>query len=153
MPRTKCGFVDNPTTGQKGCDALVTAGPSLLVDIGFDSGYAPSPGVIPKPAVTGVWALVDTGATASCIDSKLADDLHLPIIDRQKIAGIAGISEANIHLAQIHVPSLSYTIYGYFAAVNLTGGGQHHKALIGRTFLRSFTMIYSGQTGDVELFS
>lgn len=152
MPRTKCGFLDTPQL--KGSDALVIHGPTLLVDIGFDSTFtAPAVGVIPTPSVKGIWALVDTGATESCIDSDLATSLALPIIDRRPIAGVGGRKEVNMHLAQIFIPSLSFTVYGAFAAVDLAAGGQTHRALIGRTFLNRFTMIYTGTTGDVEIYS
>lgn len=152
MPRTKCGFVDTP--GLKGSDALVIHGPTLLVDIGFDAAFTvPTPGVIPTPAVKGIWALVDTGATESCIDAELAASLALPVIDRRPIAGVGGRKEVNMHLAQIFVPSLNFTVYGAFAAVDLAAGGQTHRALIGRTFLNRFTMIYIGTTGDVEIYS
>jgi hypothetical protein len=42
-------------------------------------------------------------------------------------------------------------VYGLFAGVNLAAGGQPHQALIGRTFLRHFTMIYEGRTGTVTI--
>ena len=58
-----------------------------------------------------------------------------------------------MHLAQIHVPSLQVTLYGTFAGVDLIAGGQLHHALIGRTFLRHFTMTYNGASGSVVLFS
>jgi hypothetical protein len=153
MPEIKCGFNDSSDGQIKGSDSLVFHGPSLLVNIGFDDRHAPEVTTIPKPSVTNAWALVDTGATECCIDSSLANELQLPIVDRQKIAGSKGAHEVNMHLAQIHVPSLNFTIYGLFAGVDLAAGGQTHKALIGRTFLRHFTMIYSGHTGDVRLFS
>jgi len=152
MPRTKCGFNDGPSG--KGSDLLVTNGPTLFVDIGFDPAYRPHPpGRVPVPAVREVWALVDTGATESCIDSALAVQLALPIIDRRPIAGVGGRKEVNMHLAQIHISSLGFTLYGAFAAVDLAAGGQTHLALIGRTFLRHFTLIYTGSTGDVEIYS
>lgn len=53
--------------------------------------------------------------------------------------------------AQIHVPSLVFNHYGQFAAVDLAAGGQRHAALIGRTFLQHFTMMYEGRTGNVTL--
>ena len=89
----------------------------------------------------------------SCIDSKLAAKLGLPIIDKQKIGGVSGLKEVNMHMAQIHIPALGFTVYGSFAAVDLVDGGQKHEALIGRTFLKRFTMIYTGATGDVEIYS
>ncbi|MGH9437331.1 MAG: retroviral-like aspartic protease family protein [Terriglobia bacterium] len=150
MTTTKCGFNDGKD--HKGCDLLVLMGPTLFVNIGFDKDYKPAPGVLPKPTVTGIQALVDTGATESCIDAALAAQFALPVIDRRKVSGISGVREVNMHLAQIHVVSLNFTIYGAFAGVDLTGGsGLPHRALIGRTFLRQFTMIYTGPTGDVEL--
>jgi predicted aspartyl protease len=154
MPRTKCGFIDNPSTGIKATVALVACGPTILTDIGFDADYqAHIPGAIPKPSATGIHALIDTGATECCIDGELADQLSLPIIDRRPISGIGGKKEVNMHLAQIHVPALGFTIFGSFAAVDLAAGGQLHRALIGRTFLSHFTMIYTGTSGDVELYS
>jgi len=98
-----------------------------------------------------VQALVDTGATQSCIDSALAMALNLPIIDRQTVGGSAGSHEVNMHLGQIHIPTLGQTIYGAFAGVNLIAGGQQHLALIGRTFLMHFSMLYDGRTGTVYL--
>ena len=55
----------------------------------------------------------------------------------------------SVHLAQIYIPDLDTTIYGQFASVNLTEGEQTHYALIGRTFLRHFSMAYEGRTGSV----
>jgi len=42
-------------------------------------------------------------------------------------------------------------MYGAFAAIDLIAGGQWHHALIGRTFLQEFTMVYEGRTGTVTL--
>lgn len=153
MPRIKCGFNDAPEHNLKGSALLIQHGPSLLVDIGFDGQYKPTVGSVPKAAVTGIWALVDTGATECCIDGILATQLGLPVIDRRPVAGVGGLKEVDMHLAQIHVPSLGFTMYGAFAAVDLAAGGQTHRALIGRTFLSHFTMIYTGASGDVELYS
>jgi len=156
MPQTKCGFDDDPNdpNAPKGRDQLVVFGPTMLVDIGFDPSYNPeNVGSIPAPGVTGVWALVDTGATTSCIDSQLAASLSLPVIDRRQYGGAGGLHTADIYLAQIHVPALTQTIYGEFAGVNLADGFQQHQALIGRTFLFHYTMIYNGTTGDVTLLN
>jgi hypothetical protein len=150
MAEAKCGFDGVP--GADGSQLLVNIGPTILVNIGFDQSWRPEvPGSVPSAAITGEGALVDTGATESCIDSLLATQLGLPIADRKPVAGVHGSQEVNIHLAQIHIPSLKITIYGLFAGVHLVAGGQVHKALLGRTFLRSFVMIYAGATGSVTL--
>ncbi len=107
----------------------------------------------PVPGVIGIHALVDTGAQESCIDSLLAAQLNLPIVDRRPVSGIHGQHLANVHIAQVHVPALNQTIYGAFTAVDLTAGGQLHRALIGRTSLQHFTMMYEGRTGTVTITS
>jgi predicted aspartyl protease len=127
-------------------------GPTLLVDIGFDPGYK-FPGPPPKPAITQVEALVDTGATECCIDTLLAGQLNLPVVDKRPVGGIGGQHMADMYLAQIYIPSLQHTVYGLFAGVHLQAGGQRHKALLGRTFLRAHTMVYEGKTGNVTISS
>lgn len=152
MPETKCGFDNTP--GVSGSALLVAFGPTILVDIGFDNTWnINTSSTPPVPSISDIKALVDTGATESCIDDLLAVQLNLPIIDKRPLAGIGGQQEANIYLAQIHVSALQYTIYGTFAGVHLTAGGQIHQALIGRTFLNVFTMIYEGKTGTVIIKS
>ena len=94
---------------------------------------------------------MDTGASESHDDSTLANELQLPIFDRVSISGVHGKQELNLHLAQIYVPSLQFTTYGSFAGVHLISGGQRHYALIGRSFLRNFNMVYNGKTGSVTL--
>jgi predicted aspartyl protease len=150
MRSTKCGFNEGEGL-PPASDRLVTWGPTLMVDIGFDANYSAASKVSPVPGVTGLHALVDTGATESCIDTLLAAKLKLPIVDRRSVSGVHGAKEVDVYLAQVHIVSLRYTIYGAFAGVDLRAGGQLHSALIGRTFLKQFKMIYDGTTGDVEL--
>ncbi len=105
MPRTKCGFVDSPAGS--GRPALVAHGPTLFVDIGFDPAYDPAaPTRPPVLAATKLWALVDTGATESCIDSDLAAKLQLPVVDQRRVAGVGGSKEVSMHPGHIHVPGL-----------------------------------------------
>ncbi len=135
-----------------GRDLLAMHGPTLLVDIGFDPAWRPSRGPIPPvPQVKSIGALVDTGASECCIDDALAVKLGLPVVDKQKVSGASGAWMASFYLAQVHVPALPFTMWGRFAGVDLTGGGQAHQALIGRTFLRNVTMTYDGITGTVIL--
>jgi predicted aspartyl protease len=151
MAETKCGFND-VMGGASGSDLLVSWGPTLVVNIGFDPSFdANNLRLPPVAGISGIQALVDTGATESCIDNLLATQLNLPIVDRRPIGGIGGQQMANMYLAQIHVPTLNFTIYGAFAGVELRAGGQQPSALIGRTFLRKYTMTYEGRTGTVTL--
>ncbi|MXY32974.1 MAG: hypothetical protein F4Y60_02555 [Boseongicola sp. SB0664_bin_43] len=131
-------------------DLLVRYGPTLAVQIGFDSEFQPGTSSPSLPNET-YPALVDTGATESCIDSALAVDLDLPVVDRQTVSGVHGPNAVNFHLAQIYIPDLHHTVYGLFAGVHLTAGGQPHRALMGRTFLSKVILTYEGITGSVTI--
>ena len=143
MPTTDCGFSNG--------DELELIGPTLYVEIGFDRQYISEARGRPNVPKAQWPALVDTGASSSAIDSSLAEMLRLPVVDLQEWAGIGGPLTVNIYLAQIHFPALGYTLYGRFAGVLLAEGGQQHRALIGRDFLRHCTMNYDGETGRVIL--
>jgi predicted aspartyl protease len=153
MAEIKCGFDSGPSG--PGCDLLMTYGPTLLVNIGFDPAHDPAtnPTAVPTPGIMDVHALVDTGASECCIDSLLASQLKLPIVNRRQISGIHGSHTANVYLAQVYVQFLGVTINGAFAGVDLKAGGQIHSALIGRTFLRHFKLSYEGKTGTVIISS
>jgi hypothetical protein len=147
---TNCGFVDGD--GVRASDLLVRLGPTLKVDLGFDPRYdGAKPNTLPVLPLANAWALIDTGASISAIDSGLAMDLQLPIIDEVEISGVGGTTVFNKHLAQIYVPSLNFTFFGSFAGVTLANGGTQHLALIGRDFLRHFVMTYDGPTGAVRV--
>ncbi len=150
MPIADCGF---PGTDQmSGAAALIQYGPTLWVDIGFDPEYKyDENSASPRSEITQVPALVDTGATISCIDDALAQSLNLPLVDRQMSSGIGGKHELNVYLAHIVVPALSFFQYGIFHGVSLTEGEQPHRALIGRTFLQGMMLIYDGRTGSVQI--
>lgn len=149
MPELECGFSE---TDQYSASELLTHyGPTLLVDIGFDSNWKPEDPTPPIASIEQVAALIDTGATESCIDNQLAKQINLPPIDIRKVGGIGGSYDAVVYAAQIHFPQLPWTIAGEFAGVDLVAGGQPHQALIGRTFLRNFLLVYDGTTGRVTI--
>lgn len=148
MPRTNAGFPTAPTPS----GALTLLGPTIYVDIGFDPAYKPQGATAPPtPGIRQVWALVDTGASECCIDSELAATLGLPVVDQRQIGGAGGATTVSYFLAQMHIPALSFTMWGELAGVHLAGGGQRHQALVGRTFLQRFTMAYDGRTGEVTI--
>ena len=150
MPTISIGLDDAPEVA---APALVYDGPTLYVEIGFDANFRPVEGRRPDLPPNQFPALVDTGALDNCIDSALAERLGLPIVGRHMIAGVHGAEEVNFHLVQIYVPSLDHTAYGDFAGVHLVDGGQPYQALLGRTFLMHFKMVYDGRTGEVIISS
>lgn len=136
-------------------NALVQIGPTLLVDIGFDPavfGQVLPAGSFPQIApMQNVAALVDTGASHSCIDEQLAQRLQLPLVNQQHIAGVGGMTVLNVYLAHVAIPSLGTSQYGLFSGAHLARGGQHHEAIVGRTLLQGMMMIYDGISGSVKL--
>jgi predicted aspartyl protease len=163
MAIVECGFPSGLTIpGQlplSGKAALSLRGPTLLVDIGFDpaffgsalptmpSGAATAPVAIPSVQVP---ALIDTGASESCIDEQLAQQLQLPLINTTVTSGIGGSVTLNMYLAHISIPGL-VTEYGQFTGVHLQAGGQFHRALIGRKLLDDVLLVYDGDSGLVRL--
>ncbi len=145
MPKTELF----PTTP----DALAALGPTINVQVGFDPDYKPALGVYPALPQDQYPAIVDTGATESCIDVSLASALRLNPVNRLWMSGIGGAIEVNTYLVQVVVPSLSFVLYGEFAGVHLLAGGQAHLALLGREFLRHHRLVYDGRTGIVTLES
>ena len=151
MRETLCGFNNSPDGTSLGSTMLVTHGPTLYVDIGFDPSYNAKTSVRPVSGISKVRALVDSGAQESCIDSMLAAELGLPIVNRAFISGVGGKHEVNVYLAQVYINGLQITQYGRFLGVHLAAGGQAHVALIGRSFLRHCIMEYNGITGTVKI--
>lgn len=150
MPITDAGFRGN--VNQSAQDLLETHGPTMLVQIGFDAAYDPNIlNAVPQLSPAPVPALIDTGAMESCIDIDLANKLQLPIVDKAIISGAGGKVTVPVFMAQIFVPTLGQTQYGRFAGVHLAAGGQHHCALLGRTFLRSSILFYDGRSGQVTI--
>ena len=150
MPQAKAGFLgDAEYSGQH---KLAIVGPTLYVRIGFDTAYRPGKG-LPDVPETLLPALIDTGASRSCIDAALAGDLNLPVVDRRIVVGVHGAKQVDVYHAQIYIPDLDYVLHDQFTVAELTAGGQPHRALIGREFLQNFTMRYEGRTGIVIISS
>jgi hypothetical protein len=161
VPIVEIGFAGIPGVANA-ADTLVSIGPGIIVEIGFDPATfaglagvtipAPAPGPIAAPIVPQVvLALVDTGAQQSMIDEALAVQLTLPLINRQPYSGVGGPGIANVYLAHITIPLLGMTQYGAFMGAQLQAGGQSHLALIGRTLLRGTLLVYDGEKGSVRI--
>lgn len=141
-----CGFVDAPQARA----LLAYYGPTTLVNVGLDPTWAKDQPRAPKPDRTRIPALIDTGAQETCIDSALAVELGLPVINKRAVCGV-GQMEVDVYLAQIHIERLRYTITGGFAGIPLIANGVREPVCLGRSFLRDCVLTYDGKTGDVNL--
>ena len=146
MPLADAAFLD--PDGRPDGASLIGFGPSLEVVV---STYV-DPTQPPTEGHT-THALVDTGASQSCIDMRLAQTLGLPVVDFVMIGGAVGASRHPLYAARIAIPVLEIFEFGAFAGVDLAGGEQSHQVLLGRTFLQSTVMIYDGVRAQVTIAS
>ena len=150
MPTANAGFNDG-LSGLPGRQRLADQGPVLYVHVGFDPAYLDGqPGRPNIPAIP-LHALVDTGSEKSCVDSRIAEGLGLPVVETRMMSSPHGVAEVNVHSAQIYVPDLDFVMSGSFTSAHLIAGGQPYFALLGRDFLSNFTMVYEGGTGLVAI--
>ncbi len=125
---------------------LISAGPTIHVLV----GQPPLPNEPPAdhPKLEQVIALIDTGASTSCIDEKFATDLGLTIIDEQTAHGIGGPKLHSRFLALMQVPELSTHATGSFLGVDLKG---RQPVLLGRDFLNNSILVYDGVSGIISI--
>ena len=112
MPIIEAGVPDSD--GKLGRNQLIQVGPSIQVSIGHFRADDES-GTLPNEDEFAL-ALVDTGASESCIDISFAQKLELPVVDKMTISGVGGAKPHDVYMAQIHIPDLKFTQYGKFAS-------------------------------------
>ena len=131
MPSTNAGYSDG--------NSLAQYGPTLWVRVGAGTEGSPE-----SPQVQ---AFIDTGADLSCVDVDLARSLSLQLADIRTTRGIHGEQRTEFYLAQLRIPVLSFTGRGILAGLHLQSSGFRQSVLLGRDFLRYFSMLYDGRTG------
>ena len=133
--------------------ALMQRGPIVQVTIGVEQNIAQqllSQGIpLPQP-VPGV-ALIDTGATSTCIDEEVAKQLNLPVIDVVSIASAShAYAKQNVYPSLIEVVGIAIKFNALRAiGVPLVNQGIH--VLIGRDLLQHCTLFYNGMIGSFTL--
>jgi hypothetical protein len=147
MPVLRVGFEDPTKPQLSSAQCLRAAGPGLPIEI---SQATSAQQATPQPPVLqSALALIDTGATHSCVDQQLAQSLHLPIIDRQQVAGVGGQQTHNVYLAQLSMPPpLSAGYRGRLIGVQLGGP---YRIIVGRDFLARALLVYDGLNGTVTI--
>jgi len=133
--------------------ALIQRGPILQVSISVGQAVATqilqAGGTLPAPA-TGL-ALIDTGASMTCVDDAAAAQLNLPVIDVVNIASAShASSQANIYPIQIEVIGAPIVVAADRAA-GAALAAQGLLALIGRDVLQHCMLVYNGVTGSFSI--
>lgn len=133
--------------------ALRQHGPVVQVVIGigqlFSDQVLQQGSQLPKP-VSGN-ALIDTGASTTCIDDAVAKTMGIPVID---VVTMASASHAS---TQQNVYSIQMQIVGSPIRVEVPNATeaslqtQGIVAMIGRDYLQHCTLHYNGITGQITL--
>ena len=102
------------------------------------------------PAAANGLALVDTGASHTCVDEATAKAMHLPVIDRATItsASHAG-NNVPVFAAKLVIPRFTNINLDRVPGANLKP--QNLVALIGRDLLANAVLVYNGSEGLVSL--
>jgi len=104
---------------------------------------------LPAPEVG--FALIDSGATSTCIDDNATRKLRLPAVDVVAVASASHAStQQNVHPIQIEVIGLPITISAP-RAIAAPLASQGLLVLIGRDVLQHCTLFYNGPAGSFSL--
>lgn len=131
-------------TVECGCNSpaeLQVKGPTVDVSVGLQG----------PNTFSDYTALVDTGASRSCIDVSVAQELGLPVIDQEQVIGVHGVAVVDIYLATFAIRDLKLHRFGRFAGARLIEAGLPYSAMVGRDFLADLTLRYCGRSGRVTL--
>ena len=144
-------------TGQPDRGGLHRVGPVLPVEIAVPSALSRFLSAqnqqIPAP-MTGL-ALIDTGATRSCVDSQVISSLGVNPIGITTLGTARGRSQHHLYPAKFSFPAIRFEIeFGSVVGVDLSGQGAGNMqiiALIGRDVLSRCILIYHGIKGSFSL--
>ena len=133
--------------------ALQQRGPCVQVVIGLAEAFAQQllqqGQSVPTP-IAGM-ALVDTGASVTCVDDTLAQQLQLPAIDVvQMMSASHAATQQNVYPIEIEIVGAAISV-NVPRAIGATLVPQGIIALIGRDFLQHCTLFYNGVTGAITL--
>ena len=151
-------FQNTPNGAQINPHALVKAGPVLAVEISIPAALTEKLTKENKPVPppkTGL-ALIDTGATHSCVDDDTISQLGVNPIGRTKIHGSAGAHEVNIFPAHFRFPAIPNFEIDFTATLGVDIQAQKVNnqpiiALLGRDVLLRCVFIYNGPLGVYTL--
>lgn len=96
----------------------------------------------PSPSVKLV-ALIDTGASTTCIDKSIASQLSLIPRDIKKVQTAGGEDEQNLYDVSIVLPLAQQTALN-IQVLEAKLEKQPYRALIGRDILSHCTFVYNG---------
>jgi predicted aspartyl protease len=144
---------DGKTVNVPPAIALQLRGPIVQVTVTIEQnagkGLLASGKTVPTPKAG--LALIDTGATATCIDEQAAQELGLPVIDVAKMTSAThSDQQCNVYPVQINLVPPGIVLNSP-RTVGAALAAQGLLVLIGRDALRNCTLFYNGPTGQFTL--
>ena len=132
--------------------ALQARGPCVQVQVELHRPMAKvlaEKGEEVPPTKTG-WAMIDTGASHTCVDDAMAQALKLPVVGSRKISSASNAeSDRNVYPVSLEIAGLGTLDVSDAIGVELERQGI--VALIGRSALSAFVLIYNGPGGQLAL--
>lgn len=133
--------------------ALCQRGPVIQVAFSLSTAMATAMvgqgDEVPKP-ISG-FALLDTGASHTCIDDDIAKTLQLPAVDKVNMCSASHAStEQNVYPVHIELTGTGVE-FDVNKAMGATLKPQGIDALIGRDVLQNCMLVYNGPTGQITL--
>jgi predicted aspartyl protease len=133
-------------------EALQGRGPVIQVTVGLAQPFAQQllqqGQAVPNP--TPGWALIDTGASTTCVDDASARAMGLPAVDVAQMTS-ASHQAVQQNIYPIHVVIVGPTIEIDGRAMGAALAPQGIVALIGRDILQYFALFYNGTSGQITL--
>lgn len=134
---------------------LVKAGPRLMVAVSlskqFTNAMVQAGKDMPAMEAKNGWALIDTGASNTCIDEAAASALNLPVVGQTKICS-ASHDATEKSLYPIYLEFLGHGVtFDPILAPGAPLAVQGLLALIGRDILSRCLLVYNGQMGMTTL--
>ncbi len=124
----------------------------MQVSVGLEQGMAKAltQQGKPVPELRSGFALIDTGASVSCIDEQVAKEMRLPVVDVGKMTSASHDAHpCNIYPIQIALPA--GIAFGAPRAMGANLAPQGLLAIIGRDILQVCTLFYNGSAGQITL--
>jgi predicted aspartyl protease len=133
--------------------ALQQRGPIVQVAVTVQQAFATALAQEGKPVPQPVmgYAVIDTGASNTCIDDETARSMNLPVIDVGVIHSASHAqTPSNIYPVQIEIVGFRIN----FQSARTMGAALKEQGLLmllGRDLLERCTLFYNGLTGQITL--
>lgn len=143
--------------GEPSPEGLSAAGPVFQVQVEVPQALAAFLSEKGKeiPAPQPGWALIDTGATRTCVDKDVLAKLGVQPTGTVKTGTAAGQVEQLLYPAKLNFPVAGFQIeFGSVIAVDLRGqtiAGANVLVLVGRDVLARCLLVYNGSAGMFSL--